>query len=228
MITSVALAIALAAPATDDLVEQGQRHYQAGNFADAAAAFAEAHATDPRPDYLYRWAQAERRAGNCPVAAQLYRRYLENDLPPENAEAARKNLARCGYTEAAPEETPLDTDEGPTEAPPPRIDEPVEPPPKKWWRDPLGTSLVTVGGVAVITAIGLGAGSARQLRLARAATVEDDYIRHADRLQPMRIAAIVVGSIGGALLVGGIIRWTLVAKQKTTTARRIDGLRIHF
>jgi tetratricopeptide (TPR) repeat protein len=228
MIAAVALAVALVAPAAEDLVAQGQQHYRAGNFADAAAAFAEAHATDPRPEYLYRWAQAERRAGNCPVAAQLYRRYLGHDLPPENAEAARKNLARCGYTEPGPAETALDTaGEGSAADPPVAVDEPPPPTPPQWWRDPLGTSFVVVGGALVVTGIGLGIGSARQLRLARAATVEDDYIRHAGRLQPMRIAAIVTGSIGAALLVGGIVRWALVARGKTAHARA-EGLRIRF
>jgi tetratricopeptide (TPR) repeat protein len=217
MIIGVALAVVLAAPqdgSAQPFVAEGQAHYDAGNFAEAAAAFAEAHARDPSPDYLYRWAQAERRAGNCPAAVQLYRRYLDNELPPENVEAAEKNLARCGYAEAPPASTPLDESDANASAVPPPVD--VEDRPRVWWADPLGTTLVAVGGAAVIAGVGLGIGSGRQTRLAREATVEEDYILHADRSESLRIAAIVTAAVGGALLVGGVVRWALLARGART------------
>jgi tetratricopeptide (TPR) repeat protein len=214
MIIEFALALMLAAPqdGAAEFVARGQAHYDAGDFADAAAEFAEAYSRDPRPDYLYRWAQAERRAGNCPAAAQLYRRYLENDLPPENVDAAEKNLARCGYAETPPPPTPLDESDAGATFVPPASD--VEPPPRPWWTDPLGASLVAVGGVGVVVGVGLGIGSARETRLAREATVEEDYIRHADRGESMRVAAIVTAAVGTALLVGGVVRWAVLARTR--------------
>ena len=213
MIVGLALAVVLAAPqeGAAEFVARGQKHYNAGDFAEAAAAFAEAHARDPRPDYLYRWAQAERRAGNCPAAAQLYRRYLDNDLPRENIEAAEKNLARCGYAETAPPPTALDeSDAGAPPVPTPPRD--TGEPPRAWWADPLGASLVAAGSVGVVVGVGLGIGSARHTRLARDASVEEDYIRHADHSKSLRAAAIVTATVGTALLIGGIVRWAVVAR----------------
>jgi tetratricopeptide (TPR) repeat protein len=214
MILGVALAAVLAAPlsgSAEDFVAEGQAHYDAGNFAEAAAAFAEAHGRDPRPDYLYRWAQAERRAGNCPAAVQLYRRYLQNDLPMENAEAAEKNLARCGYAEAPPPATPLDESDVGASAVPSPVDH--QHPRRPWYADPLGTSLVAVGGAGVIVGVGLGIASARETRSAREATVEEQYIRRAERSDSLRIAAIVTAAVGGALLVGGVVRWAVLARR---------------
>ncbi len=213
MTIALALAVLLAAPADQEaaaLIARGQSHYDAGDFAEAAAAWAQAYALDPRPDYLFRWAQAERRAGNCPVATQLYRRYLEYDLHPDNVAAAQKNLARCGWAETPPPPTALDEPDAGTTPVPAPVDEGE--PRRAWWADPLGTSLVAAGGVGVVVGVGLGIGSARHTRLARDASVEQEYIRHADLSQSLRIGAIVTAAVGTALLVGGIVRWAVVAR----------------
>jgi hypothetical protein len=197
---------------------EGRRHFEAGNFAEAAALYARAHGKDPRPTYLYHWAQAERRAGNCPVAAQLYRRYLEHDVGPENDAAARKNLARCGYADEpvdAPEPAVLEVDAttGATPRGGARRD-------TTWLRDPWGITLVGLGGGGLLAAAILGGGSAAEIRRANRATIEDDYARHADRAGTLRVAAIATGAIGAALLVGGITRWLLVRRRDRRAATR--------
>jgi tetratricopeptide (TPR) repeat protein len=195
---------------------EGRRHFEAGNFAEAAALYARAHAQDPRPAYLYRWAQAERRAGNCPAAAQLYRRYLEHDVGPENEVAARKNLARCGYADE-----PVDTAEPAAAASPPpqdRTPAPALPHPRAWLRDPWGITLAGLGGGGLLAAAILGGGSAAEIRRANDAAVEDEYVRHAARADTLRVAAITTGVIGAALLVGGVTRWLLVRRRDRRAA----------
>jgi tetratricopeptide (TPR) repeat protein len=148
---------------------EGRRHFEAGNFAEAAALYARAHAQDPRPIYLYHWAQAERRAGNCPVAAQLYRRYLEYDVGPENEAAAKKNLARCGYADE-----PVDTVEPAVPVDEAKVGTPSGPAPRDrnaWLRDPWGITLVGLGGGGLLAAAILGGGSSAQLDRAGEATV---------------------------------------------------------
>jgi tetratricopeptide (TPR) repeat protein len=201
---------------------EGRRHFEAGNFAEAAALYARAHAQDPRPIYLYHWAQAERRAGNCPVAAQLYRRYLEYDVGPENEAAAKKNLARCGYADE-----PVDTVEPAVPVDEAKVGTPSGPAPRDrnaWLRDPWGITLVGLGGGGLLAAAILGGGSSAQLDRAGEATVEDDYARHADRAGTLRVAAIATGAIGAALLVGGITRWLLVRRRDRRAAQSTTSL----
>lgn len=193
---------------------EGRKHFEAGNFAEAAALYARAHELDPRPTYLYHWAQAERRAGNCPVAAQLYRRYLAHDVGPENEAAARKNLARCGYADE-----PVDTAEPVvTPASEPALDRAPAPDRTAWLRDHWALTLVGLGGGSLLAAAILGGGAAAQIQRANDATVEGDYVRHADRAGTLRVAAIATGAIGGALLVAGVTRWLVVRRRDRRAA----------
>lgn len=191
-------------------VARGEQQYAAGHFPEAAAEFAQAHALDAQPAYLYRWAQAERRAGNCPVAVQLYRRYLRHELPAENVEAAQKNLARCGHAEPVdpPPATVLDASSGPQ--PRGEVEYDRRPP---WWQDPAGVSLVAIGtaGLAAGGVIG-GVAQAHRQRAADA-TVEERYADHEQRFESLRTAAVVTAAVGAALVVGGVIRWAVVARR---------------
>jgi tetratricopeptide (TPR) repeat protein len=200
--------LAAAQPAADAEVERGDAQYAAGHYAEAAAAFAEAHARSGEPSTLYRWAQAERRSGNCAVALQLYERYLRTeDLAPANAEAARKNMARCGHVEA-----PAEPDVA--AAGPPSDDHDDDVPRRgAWLADPLAVSLVSAGGAGVVVSLVLGIQSESRRRRANEAAIEADYVRDAERAQSLRVAAGIVGGISAALVVGGIVRWGLLRRR---------------
>jgi tetratricopeptide (TPR) repeat protein len=196
----------------------GLEHYREGRHAEASADFARAYRREPDPRYLYSWAQAERKTGNCAVAVQLYRRYLEHDLPTENVDAARTNMLRCGYTWTQHDEkvdaVDLEAvdlgsrDEGPTTPDVPKRD---------WWLDPAGATLVAVGTASTATAIGLWAAWSFERNASLRAKTEELHVQHLRRADQLRIGGIVTSVLGAGLLVGGIVRYAIVRRRARTS-----------
>jgi hypothetical protein len=241
ILRSIALAAALATagqqsdPATgEQLAATARAHFEAGHFPEAAAGFARAHRADPQPEYLWGWAQAERKAGNCPIAVQVYRRYLEHDLTPSRIDAAEKNVLRCGYAvDEIPEPTSGTELDGlyRESPPPPEVD---EPPPRHWATDPLGASLVAGGATGLVVSAGLWGGWAGARASARDAETESDYRADVQRADGLQIGAIVTTVVGAGLLAGGIIRWMIVRKEQRTQRfavgprRGVSGFSVRF
>src|SRR5204862_6239173 len=63
-------------PEARRLAEEGLRHFDLGQYADAIRDFKAAYLRAPSPELLYDLAQAYRLSGDCPQAAAMYRRYL--------------------------------------------------------------------------------------------------------------------------------------------------------
>lgn len=222
--TALSAALALAGPAGSrdggsaaDAVARAEAAYLAQDWTAASKAFAEAYEIEPNPVYLYARAQAERLAGQCPVALQLYDSFLETDPPAEAAQEARINRARC---EAAVETPPPPQAPGPD---PDASDGTKNDGARPWYRDPAGGALVGVG--AVTTAIGgglLGIALANDGE-ATAAETEDGFIAAKDDAKARYSAGVALTSIGAALLVAGAIRWIVVAKRGTRPKRTALG-----
>src|SRR5215470_882357 len=69
-VASIAVAASLAHADPGDAAaafERAKTSYAAGDFAAATAAFRTAFELDPKADYLFGWAQAIRKAGDCPA-----------------------------------------------------------------------------------------------------------------------------------------------------------------
>lgn len=216
-----ALPLALVAPeSAADHAALADRHYADGFYAAASASYASAFELEPLPEYLYGWAQSERRAGNCPRAVELYREYVTQDVSEAGREAAQKNALRCGVNldePVAPEPPP----EPPDPDPPPTTD---ELPSDSWKQDAPAISLLATGGAIAIVAGVLGGSARNQRRRAERADVEADYAVHIERSTRMRTGAIVCATIGGAAIVGGIVRYVLVARTNRQTTE--SGLRV--
>jgi tetratricopeptide (TPR) repeat protein len=94
--------------AAERAFEDGQRHYQRGEYAEAIASFSEAYRLFPAPILVFDLAQAHRQAGNCRSALAEYRRFLQ--LAPGGPDAelaashARALEQRCPPPIAAPAE----------------------------------------------------------------------------------------------------------------------------
>ena len=193
----------------------GFDHYREGRYAEASADFARAYRRDPDPRYLYSWAQAERKTGNCAIAVQLYRRYLEHDLPPENVDAARTNMLRCGYTWTEDDEKVDTVDLDAVDLG--LVDDPTAgagTPARQWWLDPAGASLFVAGTVTTATAIGLWASWSFQRNAALRAKTESLHAHHRLRADRVRIGGIVTSVLGAGLLVGAIVRYAVVRKRQ--------------
>jgi tetratricopeptide (TPR) repeat protein len=122
-----------AAPASADgrahakrLFEQGQAHYDLGEYDEAIAAFREAYEISSAPALLFNIAQAHRLKGDCPRALQVYRHFVRLDPDSPRRSAAEGQIAslsaQCEHKgDAAAPSTPgryEATDAGATFAPP--------------------------------------------------------------------------------------------------------------
>jgi hypothetical protein len=113
-------------------------------------------------------------------------------------------------------------DEAEPEPPPPtvRVDATPEPPPParvKWWRDPAGGALLGTGLAA--TAVGA---TLYGLSFARARDQPGETeMAFEDRRQSVRsfsAAGITLLAVGGALLVGAIVRYAVVGRTRPETS----------
>ncbi len=220
----------LSDPEAQTLVSEAQILFAEGNFTDAAKLIEKAYLIEPVPELLFPWAQAEREQGNCRAAIDLYNRMLEEIPEGPMADSARKNIARCeeeiGPEEVVPvvedplDEDPFEEEEEPEEEAP----EPVtkkdddEPKAKQWYKDPVGGVLSGLGiaGVGAGTALLIVATS--NANAAPDAPTVVDYNDQSDQAVTQRNVGAGVLSVGGALLVAGIIRYVLVAKKDKANA----------
>jgi hypothetical protein len=222
-------------PAAAELVDDAQQAFKEGDYQTARDKIEAAYRIEPAPQLLWPWAQAERGIGNCKAAIELYRKFIESGPKPEAVTAAEQNIARCEEelgTSAPPEPPPPPPPDpgGGTEPPPPEPEpEPAaerstgaadEPKPKpeparKWHRDPLGGALVGVGGTMMLIGIGLAGGaSSRAKKLADEVDSMSAYDDAKGKTTAMRNGGIAVLSIGAALVIGGVVRWAVVAKKE--------------
>jgi tetratricopeptide (TPR) repeat protein len=219
----IALVLLLADPSARELERRGEAAFEQHRFDDAAAAFAQAYARDPRPSYLYARAQAERFGGHCDRAVPTYRAYLELAPADDAAALARENLAAC-ERELAPAPEPA------AAAPAPMLPARATPPPpdsspRRWHRDPWGGALLgvglasTTGGAVLLGLARVHAGAADDARSVV------DYGHHIDRGRTFQRAGIAVLVTGGVLLGAAILRYAIVGARARARTR---GLALRF
>lgn len=226
-------------------LERGLALFEQQRYDEALAALEQGYAIDPRPEFLYARAQAERLAGRCARAIALYEAFLATAPTPEREAAARANLARCKDTLAAtppapsampsatppPEPAPA-ASAAPTSssapgraAPPPRPRRPVRTRrvhASPWFHDVTG-DLLLGGGVV---GIGLGGyyffssrSAVREAERAGEAPVAGTYDDHRSRLETagkQRTLSVVAGSLGVILIGSALLRYQLRAPGSAT------------
>jgi tetratricopeptide (TPR) repeat protein len=203
-----------APPALDERarphLEAGLRAYEAGDFATAVAELEAGLAIDPAPVFRYALGQVERRRGDFGKAIAHYEAFLAAVHDPQQAEAARIQLARCREAlaaEAPPPSPPSPPPPSPTDAPP--AEAPAEARPR-WWTDGWGGALAVVGVVGV--ALGVGLVVEANQRIADADRDYDAYLA-AREAQPRRTAGWIVLGVGAAALGAGVARYVYVARR---------------
>jgi hypothetical protein len=207
---ALALVLALAPEARDPDVVAGEAAYREGRWDDASVAFDAAYRRSGNPTYLYTRAQVERKAGRCDVAIGLFEKFLSTKPPEAAGKAAQEYLDECRASLPAPEPDPV---------PPPRVEIdpadslPADDPPRRWPRDPLAITLVATGGVAMVTGAALVGIAFRDNGRADEAGDDAEYVRRIDRARTLQIAGATVLPIGAALVIGGAVRWAVLAKR---------------
>ena len=217
--------------------EKGLSLYEAKDFEQAIAELKSAYALDPKPEYLFAWAQAERLSGDCETAIGLYDQLLaDRRTQRELAERVREVHKRCEETLAAdapaPEPTPAPeaTARPVASADATGGNEAPKGGRRVWWKDPIGGALVGTGVVATAVGATFYALSVSALKDADAAqanqTSYDDYATSLDRARRQRTIAIVGLAAGGGLIAGGVVRYLLVSRDgpsPTTVGFAYDG-----
>ena len=155
--------------------EHAKASYAAGDFAAAATAFRAAFEADPQADYLFGWAQAVRRGGDCPGAMAQYRRLLAMQLSDEQAAATRQAMSRC------------------SDMPSRRV--------SHWYDDRVGDAFAISGAVCLAGGTWSTIRSITDERAARAASTYGEHERLGSLARDYRIAGIglvAVGALAGA------------------------------
>jgi tetratricopeptide (TPR) repeat protein len=217
-------------PGAKQHFQRAQRHFDGEQYAEAIPELKAAYALEPDPLLLYAWAQAERLAGNCARAIELYRKFLATGPTPQQARLAETNVVDCEASlgRAVPPPPPAVTPEPAAEDP--KAHQPDGPPkqgPRPWHRDWLGGTLVGVGGATAVAGTIVFALGRRQGANAPDARNEQDYFEQADAARTKNTVGAAVLGAGGVILLGGVIRWaTLARRQRKHGARPQVGLAI--
>lgn len=180
--------------------------FRDGDFVGAAAAFQAGYEATGDPALLFGRAQALRRAGSCAAAIDVFEEFIATSPPESDARAAQDVIEACRAILDAHDPTPAPLPAIVTDnvAPPP-------PPAPRWHRDVTGGVLLGTGlAVAVVGAVLYGTSFAQADDRSGS---EADYD---DRRRRVRTLAATGGALlitGGALVIGSIVRYAVVAKR---------------
>jgi len=213
--TTLSLIAALALAAAPSDADEGVRAFAEGRYEDAARILERAYASEPQPELLFAWAQAERYAGRCDVAVPLYREYLQGEPPADVRALAREAVEACGE----------DPDVEPEPEPEPDPIEPIVPEPEPEpealpdrepvtaARDPWGHALTWSGAAVGAVGGGLLVEAHRRRAASERAADELGYREALEGAPALSRAGIAMLVGGGALLTAGVIRFAVVAAR---------------
>ena len=213
---------ALVVAAPESAAARAQRHFEAQEWAQAVEALIEAYAEDPDPAYLYARAQAERHRGECKVAIELYRRFLEHDPTPQQRADTERHIRLCEERlfeeRVRGEPTPA-----PAAAPQPEPDKPPPRPRPRTRRDPVAPALLGTGLAALAAGLTVAVlGDASRRRAPQAAT-EGEYEDDGRRGTTLLGTGIALATVGAALVAGAIVRFAVKRRKPPTSAARLGS-----
>jgi tetratricopeptide (TPR) repeat protein len=214
MVVATPVARAQTTPAPPPMNDEARAHYDRGlnlyaarDYAGAIRELEQGYAVEPRREFLFALAQAQRLAGDCQRAVPLYQRFLATTPTAAQESAAQLGLARCAQQMAATPPTVVLT---PPAAPSPPVTATPAPAPESWHRDVAGGALLTAG------AVGLGVGSAfiaAAITAPKSATDYDSYQNNrvtAERRWRLGLGSAVAGA---ALVAGGAYRYVVIRRR---------------
>jgi tetratricopeptide (TPR) repeat protein len=207
LVIALASSVARAAPAHDPSsasshLERGIKLVAAGDLDGAIVELEKAYELDPRPDVCYALGQALRKNKRCDRAIVYFRRAVEQSPSEAFTRATNYQIGRCVVENPAlAHEQPQDAAEV-TSTPTALNLVPAEPAKvrRAWWRDPAG-----LAGTGLLAGAQVLASDARNsFADHQAATI----------VPTLRIAGGVTLAGGGALLLGSIVRYIIVARHR--------------
>lgn len=220
-ILATLLATALcAAPAGTEpsALDEATAAWEAGDWATAAEAFGRAYEDEPSNAVLWAHAQALRKSEQYEAAIAAYERFVETGPPEQDRKAAQIHIEACrrALAEATPEpvsdpvsepETEPEPEPEPQPDPGPQLDTPR--------RRPDGLGIGLLAGGAAVAGIGVGLVVGAHVIEGRSGTspTEDGYRDDIGRAQVLQGVGIGALAVGGALLVGGVVRLVVMRRR---------------
>jgi hypothetical protein len=223
-ISVVVLALALvptrslAAPVTDDERPFAQRaavKARAGDWNGVAEILQEGYEATGSLRLLAGWAKAEKKSGDCDESLKLYERFFASSPTAAQIESVQPDVDECRAIVAARPE--------PIDEPTPSVEALPAPATKPWSRDVAGGVLVGTGSALLL--VGTGLAIAAELGDARvdAAQTHGSFESRLTRAQRLAYTSYAAFAVGGALAIGGIVRWIVVARRGAPRDRGVSA-----
>ncbi|MEM7154385.1 MAG: hypothetical protein AAF799_16180 [Myxococcota bacterium] len=208
-------------PVAREFLEKGQAAVARDDYGAAADFYQKALEIEREPKALYLLGQVEFLRKDCRASVSYFKQVREFDVGSEVESAMQPYLVECAERMAAepvpaPTEEPVEEPaeesvvEEPADEPEPAAEDDLRDGPVRWYRDPLGDTLVGVGAAAA--AAGGSLLVVAQLQQ-NGATTYGGLEDRVDGIGRMRIAGGATLGVGGALLIGGIVRWAVVSRR---------------
>lgn len=226
LLIAALVALPIAAFAGPKEKRQAQKHiakateaHQAGQYDLALTELKAAYELDPQPDLLYAIGQVHVKLDQCEDAIASYEKFLATNPPDEPTAAANEAIEACKAQLAAKAAPPPDPEPEPQPPPPP----PPAQDSKPFYKDVLGTALVSGGTVSAVVGIALYASARSTLDDAEAAPTYSEHARLVDDARTKRSLSVVFGVVGAAAIGVGIWRYTTVRSESSMTVAPTAG-----
>ncbi len=209
-------------------VARATQAHKEGRYDEARVELEAAYALAPQPDLLYALGQVHTKLGHCRDAEVYFRRYAATQHDARVTQVVDHAIAAC-QPAAAPASATAPPTSAPSPPAPPTVSPPAPfaptrtapaavapPPPHHWYQDKLGDGLVLGGLVAGVVGLVEYRSAQSDLDAAEDRTRTTTLARYHDLVDSAhgeRTGAIVLFGAGGALLVGGVIRYALHASD---------------
>lgn len=217
-----------------DHLARGNKLYNVRSFEEASVEYKAGALVEPAPIFDYNLGQCYRQLGRYDDAIWHYQRFLDraNPLPAKYKQAVEdfiremkaeqeKRAMTKQPTEPAPDSRPTVIEPASNPPPSPRVVTVLDRG-EPWYADGLGWGLTGTGVVASGASLWL---------LLDASSLSDDANHEAsqekqtalrNRASDRRLAGAIVGVVGGAALVTGIIKLAIAPKDRQRTVTAAD------
>jgi len=234
MTRALILVAVLSSPVFADKAKEAQAHVAAAKqhfdlqeYGAAEAELKEAYRLDPKPEFLYGIAQAQRRNGDCEHAITSYQNYLRTNPKAEQAKLANDNITSC---QAELDEARRKREAAQQTVVQPKVEQPPPPPPQPppkptpsgvvWTHDWIGHVAVASGAIAVIGGLLVARSGQSKLDDVGAAKFYDDFVARSsdiDSAKSQRTNGLIVTGIGAALIATGIVVYRVRSPKEHVT-----------
>ncbi|HEU5055803.1 MAG TPA: hypothetical protein VFU21_04740 [Kofleriaceae bacterium] len=195
-------------------LERGLRAYAERQWEAAVEELRAGYQIDPHPDFLFPWAQALRRSGDCAGALPLYRRALSEAAGAEDRADIERLIAGC--------EEEVERERPPPPEPSPPVEARPRPPvevharsaaPPAWYTDRLGAGLAIGGAVGIATGAGFLFAAGRAEADADSAADLEGFVDASDRADQRRLVGAIALGAGAGLAAAAALRYAWVARR---------------